>query len=46
MIDVTTEFAKDEEPGRFYAYPGSHYSAVGYRVAARAIVEALDRAPR
>jgi hypothetical protein len=46
MIDVATEFAKDEEPGRFYAYPGSHYSAVGYRVAARAIVEALDRAPR
>jgi lysophospholipase L1-like esterase len=46
MIDVATTFSHDPSPATLYAYPGAHFNAKGYRVAAEAIREALEHDAR
>ena len=43
MIDVAAALAEDPSPGTFYAYPGSHFNAKGYKAAGEAIAAALER---
>jgi hypothetical protein len=45
LIDVAAAFAKDPDPGALYAYPGAHFSPLGYRRAAEIIAAALDQLP-
>ena len=41
MIDVAAAFAGHPSPDTLYAYPGAHYNAKGYRLAAETIARAL-----
>ncbi len=41
LIDVASGFAAQPEPGKLYAYPGAHFSARGYHLAAELIRERL-----
>ncbi len=43
MIDVASAFARHAAPETLFAYPGSHYNAAGYALAAQTIAAALDR---
>jgi hypothetical protein len=43
MIDVASTFARHAAPETLFAYPGSHYNAAGYALAANTIAAALDR---
>ncbi|MBF0354886.1 MAG: hypothetical protein HQL43_06585 [Alphaproteobacteria bacterium] len=42
VIDVTEAFKQDDNPARFFAYPGSHYNETGYGKAAEAISSFLS----
>jgi hypothetical protein len=43
MIDVASAVARHAAPETLFAYPGSHYNAAGYALAAQTIAAALDR---
>ena len=43
MINVAVAFARQTAPETLFAYPGSHYNAAGYALAADTIAAALDR---
>lgn len=43
MIDVASAFAGHALPETLFAYPGSHFNAAGYALAAQTIAAALDR---
>ncbi len=41
VIDVHAAFAADSDPRALFVFPGSHYNATGYRVAADAIARGI-----
>jgi len=45
LIDISKVFADTGAPESLYVYPGSHFNAEGYRVAADAIASVLEAAP-
>lgn len=42
IIDLHPSFERLDDPGTLFVYPGSHYSALGYRFVAARILERLD----
>ena len=43
VIDVARAFSSQPDPLTLFQYPGSHYNARGYRVAAEAVRDGLAR---
>ena len=46
LVDVERRFEAEPDPRVLYACPGCHYSAWGYELAARTILDALPGAAR
>jgi hypothetical protein len=46
LVDVERRFEAEPDPRALYACPGCHYSASGYELAARTILDALPGAAR
>lgn len=46
VIDIADVFKRDENPGRFFVYPGSHYNEAGYGQVAAAIKDYLQSAKK